>query len=283
MSDAIIKQVKNICRLYNIKPQKSKSQNFLINPTVIHDMIAAADIQPGQAVLEIGPGLGVLTEKLVQAARRVISVELDSKLFGFLQAKFSGASNLELINEDILKFNPASYKLQATSYKIVANLPYHITSIVLRKFLTMPYRPAAMTILIQKEVAERICAKPGQMSLLALSVQAYGQPDVIKIVDKNNFWPVPEVDSAILRISKIKSQTEVDNLFSEIGESAFWRLVKIGFSARRKQLQNNLAAGLKISANEAKKSLASAGFNPQIRPQNLSVLDWLRLAKLLKN
>ena len=282
MANQILHQVKQICQVYDIRPKKSKGQNFLINPEIIEKIITAADISQGDVILEVGPGLGILTEELTKKAGRVISVELDQKLFDFLKAKFINVINLNLINQDILKADPKSYKLKATSYKIVANLPYNITSYFLQKFLTSEIKPKEMTLLVQKEVANRIVAKPGQMSLLAISVQLYGKPKMISVVDKNNFWPKPEVDSAILTIYDIKDQKAVDNFLAGITESFFWRIVKIGYSAKRKQLQNNLSAGLKIPAVEIKKALKKANFDPKIRAQNLSIDDWINLAKSLE-
>ena len=141
---------------------------------------------------------------------------------------------------------------QATSYKVVANIPYNITSFFLKKFLTEKNKPTDMTLLVQKEVAERICAKPGSMSLLAISVQLYSYPEITKIVSRQSFWPAPEVDSAIIKLSSIKNQAAVDNFLEGISEKDFWQIVKIGFSAKRKQLQNNLSPGLKISTSEVK-------------------------------
>jgi len=283
MSQPIIKQVKQICQAYDIVPSRSKGQNFLISQKVLEQIAAAADLSADSEVLEVGPGLGILTELLVKKARRVISVELDKKLFVFLQSKFSEVKNLELINYDILEFQAKSYKLKALGYKVVANLPYNITSNFLKKFLTSEIRPKEMALLVQKEVAQRICAKPGQMSLLAVSIQLYGQPKIISVVDKNNFWPSPEVNSAVIKIEKIKSNKEVVDYLKGITEQFFWQVVKIGFSAKRKQLQNNLAAGLKISHDQAKKVLKKANFDPQIRAQSLSITDWVTLAKSLSS
>jgi len=281
MEPNILDQIKQICKIYGIRPSREKGQNFLINPEIIKKIAAAAGLSPKDTVLEVGPGLGILTEELVKKTGRVVSVELDRKLFDFLKVKFVNVKNLELINEDALNFLAISYKLKAKSYKIVANLPYNITSHFLKKFLTGPNKPEDMTLLLQKEVAQRICAKPGEMSRLSVSVQLYGRPRIIDYADKNNFWPKPAVDSAVLKISEIKSQAEVDNYLAGINEKNFWRIVKIGFSAKRKQLGNNLAAGLKIPASEVKKSLNQANFDEKIRAQNLSVSDWLALAKKL--
>lgn len=279
MPNKILSQIKLICRHYDIYPARQKGQNFLINPEVIKKIVATANLSLDDIVLEVGPGLGILTEELVKRAGRVISVELDKKLFNFLKAKFSGVKNLELINDDILKAQGS--ELRAQSYKIVANLPYNITSHFLKKFLTAEFRPKEMTILVQKEVAQRICARAGKMSLLSVSVQLYGQPKIIEIVSKENFYPRPEVDSAILKISAIKNQSEVDKYLEGVKEKFFWQMVRIGFSAKRKQLQNNLAAGLKISPKDLKKILKKANFDSKIRAQNLSVENWVILAKKL--
>jgi len=279
----IVEQIKFIGKTYDIWPERNKGQNFLINIGVVDEMIAAADLSGDDEVLEVGPGLGILTEGLIGKAKRVVSVELDNKIFGFLKIKFAEIANLELVNGDILKFNPANYDLKSNVYKIIANLPYNITSFFLKTYLTGDFRPESMTLLLQKEVAQRICAGPGKMSLLAISVQLYGEPKIIGYVGKNNFWPKPEVDSAIIKIDRIKNPSLVDNYLDGISEKEFWRLVKIGYSAKRKQLQHNLAAGLKQPAVEIKKLLISANFNDKIRAEKLSVSDWIRLAKKLKN
>lgn len=277
----MIDKVKFICRAYNILPQKNKGQNFLVSEKVLNEIVQAADLQPQDVVLEVGPGLGILTEILVKKAKKVLSVELDKKLFSFLQDKFKSEKGLALINQDILNWHPQDYI--PGNYKIVANLPYNISSSFLKKFLTAGHKPQSLVLLLQKEVAQRICAKPGEMSLLSISVQLYAKPEIINFVGKNNFWPKPEVDSAIIRISQVKNSQEMSAVFGEISEKQFWQVVRIGFSARRKQLANNLAAGLKISNIEAKKALLKANLSELIRAQNLSVNDWINLAKIVKN
>ncbi len=282
ISNQILNQVKQICRAYDIRPSRSKGQNFLINEKIIEQIVEAASISNDDFILEVGPGLGILTEKLVKCAKQVVSVELDKKLFAVLKAKFAGVNNLELINDDILNFNPTSYKLPASSYQLVANIPYNITSHFLKKFLTIDSRPQTMTLLIQKEVAKRICAQTGAMSLLALSVQLYSQPEIIQMVSRNNFWPTPAVDSAILKLSDIRNQKSVDKFFSDhLPEKFFWQIARIGFAAKRKQLQNNLASGLKISSTQAKKLLNQANFDEKIRAQELAVADWLKLTGII--
>ena len=282
MSDKnILEQVKLICKTQNIRPERSKGQNFLINTEVIDKIISASGLKKDDVVLEVGPGLGILTEGLTSKAGRVISVELDKKLFGYLQVKFLKAKNLKLVNDDILKINPKNLGLKQGHYKIIANLPYNITSIFLRTFMSGPNRPSDMTLLLQKEVAQRICAGSGDSSLLSISIQLYGRPEIIEIVPKKDFYPVPEIDSAILKISDIKSKREVDKFLGNISDDDFWRVVRISFSAKRKQLQNNLSSGLKISAENIKKLLKEANFDPQVRAQNLDVNDYVRLTAVL--
>ncbi|MFA6322603.1 MAG: 16S rRNA (adenine(1518)-N(6)/adenine(1519)-N(6))-dimethyltransferase RsmA [Candidatus Buchananbacteria bacterium] len=283
MESENLKLVKEITRLYNIAPARSKGQNFLINSQVIEKIIAAANLASHDSVLEVGPGLGILTESLIKKAKMVVSVELDRKLFDFLKIKFIKAVNLELINQDILFLSQnRDWLSRLGDYKIVANLPYNITSVFLRNFLTAENAPQEIVLLLQKEVVERICAQPGQLSLLAISVQLYGQAELIDYVPKSDFWPQPEIDSAILRIRNIKSKAERVEFFSEVSENIFWQIVKMGFSAKRKQLQHNLAAGLKISQAEAKKCLAEIGLDQKVRAQNLTIAQWFDLAKSLK-
>jgi 16S rRNA (adenine1518-N6/adenine1519-N6)-dimethyltransferase len=266
----LLEQTQKLCRLYNIKPARSRGQNFLIEENVYDDMVAMADLKPDNVVLEVGPGLGFLTAKLAAKAGRVIAVELDDKLAEVLKTGLAakGVRNVEVVNSDILKFPLPP--LNKGGFKIIANLPYNITSIFLRKFLEAENKPKLMVLMLQKEVAERICAMPGKMSLLAVSVQFYVRPEIMQNVPKENFWPVPEVDSAIIKL-KIKNKN------SQINEKDFFRLVKFGFSAKRKMLKNNLAAGFRISQTEAEKRIIKAGFNGKIRAQELSVDDWLKL------
>ena len=288
----LLERTKEICKLYDIWPSRSKGQNFLIEETVYDKIIAAADLRKTDTVLEVGPGLGFLTAKLAKAAGKVIAVELDKKLFDFLAdgLNFSELNNLELLNDDILKLKNSDIisKLKIENsclpdrqvkFKIVANLPYNITSIFLRKFLSNEPRPELMVLLLQKEVAQRICAKPGKMSLLALSVQFYAEPEIIDYAPKENFWPMPKVDSAIIKI-KIKSAAE--SAGRNAVEASFFRLAKFGFSARRKMLKNNLAAGLRIEPAEAEKILLAAGLDPKVRAEDLTVADWVKIADRIK-
>jgi len=248
-------------------------QNFLINEKIYDDIVRAADLKDDETVLEIGPGLGFLTMKLARQVKKVIAVELDDRLANYLQigSKAQDIENVEIINEDILKFN--LNKLAGQEYKVVANLPYNITSIFLRQILETDNKPSSLVLMLQKEVAERICALPPEMSILAVAVQYYGEPKIIRTVKAGNFWPEPEVDSAIIRIDIRSNQGKPTLANSKL----FFRLVKIGFSAKRKMLKNNLAGGLKIEAKIIQEILDKLPLDPKIRAEDLSLSDWHKL------
>ncbi len=280
-----IDQIKNLLRQSGIKPSKGKGQNFLINQEVLQKIIKAAALSKDDYVLEIGPGFGILTEALIANSKKVLSIELDKSLVYFLKQKFKGINNLEILEADILKIkNEQIVKLlncQKAGYKLVANLPYAITKPVLQKFLVYEPKPKEIVVLVQKEVARKIAAKPGQMSLLSLSVQFYGQPEIIDYVAKENFYPQPKVESALLKIGlrSAKLPAEMRQIIEDtkFEDKKFWQLIKIGFSSPRKQLQNNLAAGFNLSKIDIKIRLKLANLKADIRPQNLSLVDWARL------
>jgi 16S rRNA (adenine1518-N6/adenine1519-N6)-dimethyltransferase len=274
----LLKQTKQLCSAYGIKPIRSRGQNFLIKEEIYDKIVAASDLIKDDIVLEVGPGLGFLTAKLAKIAKRVVAVELDDKLAEILTIglKAQKVNNVEVVNRNILDFGFLILDLNLKSafqnlkYKIVANLPYNITSVFLRKFLSADEKPSMMVLMLQKEVAERICASAGDMSLLAVSVQFYADAGIISYVPKENFWPRPEVDSAIVKLVARSKKYEVE-------EKKLFQLVKIGFSARRKMLKNNLAAGFRISNMEAENRIINAGFSQNCRAQELAVEDWLKL------
>lgn len=281
--------VKIICEELGIIPTKSKGQNFLIDKNILDKIINAADLKKGDTVLEVGPGFGVLTEELVKRVQKVFAVELDKKLFDYLQNIFRATSGItpfvrgapqsprrdtqcpkvKFINTDILKSEIKNLKLGR--YKVVANLPYQITSAVIRKFLENDIKPELLVLMVQKEVAERICARPGDMSLLSISVQFYGKPEIAARVSKNSFWPVPKVDSAILKITLIKRK--------KTDEEKFFRIVRAGFAHPRKQLRRNLADGLNLPVEKIDAAIMSAKLNPKIRAEELGVEDWIKIVK----
>lgn len=270
-ANRILEETLHSCKINGIKPQRSKGQNFLIEEKFYDEVVAAAELTKNDKVLEVGPGLGFLTAKLAQAAGQVTAVELDDKLASLLQATMN---KQKIKNVQIMNGNALDLMTGAGEYKIVANLPYNITSAFLRKFLSQAkQKPELMVLLLQKEVAERICAGPGAMSLLAISVQVYATAEIIDFVPAKAFYPAPEVESAIIKIKGQKSKIKNEE------EKIFFQLVRIGFSARRKKLANNLSAGFLITQAEATAWLGRAGFGENARAQELSVDDWLRLLK----
>ena len=281
MSDLLAK-TREICQMFDIKPARSKGQNFLINDGIYQAIVNAADINGEDTVLEVGPGLGFLTAALSKKAKRVIAVELDDKLASILQIAIDAreVDNVEIVNQDILRFNPGKYLADNEEYRVVANLPYNITSIFLRTFLSSPRPPRSLVLMLQKEVAERICAQSPDMSLLSLSVQYYGHPQIIRTVPASDFWPAPAVDSAILKFNYEKEKPGAESLaFDKI----FFRLARIGFSAKRKMLKNNLGVGLNLGAEAIDSAMAAAGIAPKARAEDLSVEQWRRLVAATRN
>ena len=280
MSELITK-TREICRLFEIKPARSKGQNFLINEKIYSDLVKAAELKPTDEVLEVGPGLGFLTARLAGQVKRVVAVELDDKLAAYLQMAIDaqGTGNVEIVNQDILRFNPDQYFDPIRSYKIVANLPYNISSVFLRNFLSLPNKPRSLVLMLQKEVAERIVARPPAMNLLAVSVQYYAQAEIIRVVKAGNFWPEPEVDSAVIRLKLSESQSSEISL---VEDKIFFRIVRAGFSAKRKMLKNNLSAGLNIKAEDVLTILSALKLDPKIRAEGLSLENWRNLVAALK-
>ena len=266
----LLVETKELCQKYGIKPVRSRGQNFLINEDIYNEIVEIADLNKDDIVLEVGPGMGFLTERIARKVKKVIAVELDDKLAQVLDVRLKeqNIKNVEIINENILQVQSSKLKVQNLKFKVVANLPYNITSIFLRKFLSAAIKPSMFVLMLQKEVAERIAAAPPKMSLLAVSVQFYSQPKIIRSVASGDFWPAPEIESAVIQLSIINDR------FS-INEKDFFRLVKIGFSARRKMLKNNLASGLQVSQIEVEEKLHKAGFDARIRAQELSIDDWI--------
>lgn len=254
-----------------MKAKKALGQNWLISESAVAKIIEAGRVSQADLVLEIGPGQGVLTEKLLATGCQVIAVEKDPDLIPNLQKKFSAeidSGRLTLLNEDVMEFNlkPKSSQLQAP-YKLVANIPYYLTGQIIRQFLTTTNPPSLMVLMLQKEVAERI-ARDKKESLLSLSVKAYGEPHYIKTVPAGAFRPIPKVDSAILLIDKISRQHFPDPK----SESKFFDLLHRGFGHKRQLLKNNLS----LRAEQ----LEACGIPAKARAENLSLADWLRLLKI---
>nr|A5FS52.1 RecName: Full=Ribosomal RNA small subunit methyltransferase A; AltName: Full=16S rRNA (adenine(1518)-N(6)/adenine(1519)-N(6))-dimethyltransferase; AltName: Full=16S rRNA dimethyladenosine transferase; AltName: Full=16S rRNA dimethylase; AltName: Full=S-adenosylmethionine-6-N', N'-adenosyl(rRNA) dimethyltransferase [Dehalococcoides mccartyi BAV1] len=269
---SLMAQAKEMMEGYTLKARKGLGQHFLISQGVLNKILAAADLKPTDTVIEVGPGLGVLTEELLKRAGQVIAVEVDDKLIDALTEKFKGYPNFRLIHSDILKTSPEEILGQNVPYKLVANLPYYITSAVLRQFLEAKLKPESMVVMVQKEVAKNIVAKTGDMGLLTLSIRFYGNPSLVSVVPGGAFYPPPEVDSAIVKI--VIPQTTIMEGVSEVD---FFKLARAGFGTRRKTLLNALAQGLGISKPVILSLLNGAGIDPARRAETLSMEEWKKL------
>ncbi|MFY9227990.1 MAG: 16S rRNA (adenine(1518)-N(6)/adenine(1519)-N(6))-dimethyltransferase RsmA [Candidatus Microsaccharimonas sp.] len=254
-----------------VGPKKSLGQHWLKDRVVLAGIAETAEILPTDTVLEIGPGLGTLTSELLRRGEKVVAVELDEELAAKLPAQFPG-KNLEVINEDILEYD---LSVLPTGYVVVANVPYYITSKIIHKLMTSANKPRRIVLLIQKEVAERLAAGPGNMSILAISAQIYGEVTLDQEVPAEYFTPPPKVDSQVVVIT-----THTQPLVSNEDEKKFFRLVKAGFSAKRKKLRSSLSGGLGLSKPDVEILLKQAGINPDDRAEALSIEDWQRLAKI---
>ncbi|HZU86622.1 MAG TPA: 16S rRNA (adenine(1518)-N(6)/adenine(1519)-N(6))-dimethyltransferase RsmA, partial [Anaerolineaceae bacterium] len=260
-------------RAHHLTPKKSLGQNFLLDDSTLRRIVAAAEIPPHAEVLEIGPGAGSLTRYLALAAQRVVAVELDAALIPILGEVLAGVENVSIVHGDILKQNPSDLMHQP-GYWVVANIPYYITSSVIRHLLEASVRPACVVLTIQREVAERICAAPGDLSLLALSVQLYGRPRAVARIPAGAFYPPPKVDSTVLRVD-LYDEPRIPQ--SQIED--FFRLAKAGFSQKRKTLRNSLSGGLGWKPDRAVALLAAAEIDPMRRAETLSIEEWARLTQ----
>jgi 16S rRNA (adenine1518-N6/adenine1519-N6)-dimethyltransferase len=276
--------VRRLLKEFDIRPKKSLGQNFLTDQRSLERIVEAAELGPEDIVLEIGPGLGRLTRLLAERAGRVIAVELDRRLVEVLRQTTTAEAdlpNVEIVQGDILQLDPAELIITPKRpsdlaplppYKVVANLPYYITSAILRHLLTAEVRPKLMVVTVQLEVARRITAEPGDMSLLAVSVQFYGRPRIVTRIKASAFYPSPQVDSAVIRIDLD------DHPVVKVNDAdSFFEVVRAGFAQRRKQLHNALAAGLALPDSEVVQALNKAGINPKRRAQTLSVEEWARV------
>ncbi|MDQ3123122.1 MAG: 16S rRNA (adenine(1518)-N(6)/adenine(1519)-N(6))-dimethyltransferase RsmA [bacterium] len=250
--------------------KKSLGQHWLHDESVLRQIIDAADVQSGDVVMEIGPGLGTLTEKLLECDANVLAIEFDTELLPQLRKKFKDNTNFTLEQADILKYD---FSLLPDNYKVVANIPYYMTSNLLRLLTEAPNHFSIAALLVQKEVAERVCAGPGSMSLLSVSVQLYADVSLGNVVPAKLFTPPPKVDSQVLLLKHL-GQPRFD-----VDTKLFFRLVKAGFSERRKKLRSSLSGGLHMSKPEAEALLQEAKIDPNLRPQALELSDWYSLYK----
>jgi len=280
--------IKKLLQEEGIRPKKKLGQNFLISKRILKEIIKSSQLKPNETVLEIGPGIGILTEELAKRVKKVICVEKDSRMVKILKERLKDFKNVEILEGDILKFSiftvlsqqnspKGHFQFSKRNYKLVANLPYYVTSPVIRMFLETKNPPKLMVLMVQKEVAQRICASPPKMSKLAVFCQFYGKPKIVKFISKKAFWPQPKVDSAILKISRI--QTDLPR----INTNLFSKIVRAGFSQPRKQLINNLSKSLNLSREKVKEWLLKNNINPIQRAGSLKIEDWINLTKTSKS
>jgi 16S rRNA (adenine1518-N6/adenine1519-N6)-dimethyltransferase len=278
--NSLLSQTQKLLRRHGLHARKGLGQHFLVDEEVLGLIAETAQLTPADLVVEVGPGLGVLTRELAKHAGRVVAIELDDKLAAILRDSLKAFPNVTIINQDVLKVDvaPLLQEFGAKSYKVVANLPYYITSPVLRHFLEAEAKPQSMVVMVQKEVAEQIAARPGKMSLLSIGVQLYGDPAIVAPVPRESFYPAPNVDSAVLKVTPYaKPPVEIAD------KEGFFALARAGFSAARKQLANSLANGLGIPKEETLELLAKAGIDPQRRAESLSLQEWAKLWRVYES
>ena len=267
--------VPDLLRRYGIHPDRRLGQNFLVDPAALARVVEAADVGKDTCVLEIGAGVGNLTTLLAERAGTVVAVELDDRLIPALQEVLSPFPNVNIVQGDILELYLTKI-IDQPAYQVVANIPYYITSALIRHLLEADLKPAKLTLTVQREVAQRICAAPGNLSLLALSVQVYGEPVVAARIPAGAFYPPPKVDSSVVNVSLFPTPFIPYPLLT-----TFFRLAKAGFSQKRKTLRNALAGGMHWEPVHAQEVLLSAGIDPQRRAQTLSLQEWESLTSMV--
>lgn len=275
-----IEHLQELLKSYGIKPTEKLGQNFMLDETVLEDMAEAAGIGKHNLIIEIGPGIGNLTERLLNYAGKVVAVEKDVRMVPILRALQKKYKHFEFYNADGLRFDYSALLQRAPSeggYRVVANIPYYITGKLVQLFLHLDPKPKSITLLVQKEVAENIVAKPGDLSLLGISVQIVGKPKIVAQVPAFKFYPQPKVDSSVVHIDiPPESPYKIED------EKAFFRILKACFMGKRKQIHNTLRNNLGLSSEKVDSALHAAGVDASMRPQHLSIEQWIKLCKELK-
>ena len=264
-----------VLKKYGISPKKSLGQNFVINQRALDAVISAADLTGHEEVIEVGAGLGTLTIELAQRADRVFAVEIDKRLILILQDILRDFENVSLIHTDFLKVDPGEL-VSRSGYSVVANIPYNITSALIRHLMESSTSPARVVLTMQREVAQRITGSPGDMSLLALSVQIFGSAKITAHIPAGCFYPIPKVDSAVLRIDVYEEPVVPRNMIPVI-----FSLARTGFGQKRKKLRNSLVPVIGSNPADVEKLLVRAGIQPKSRAQELSIQDWEKIARVV--
>jgi 16S rRNA (adenine1518-N6/adenine1519-N6)-dimethyltransferase len=278
-----------LLKRYGLRPQKSLGQNFLIDEGALSSVVGAGEPTASDTVLEVGPGLGSLTRILALHAGRVVAVELDEALLPPLAETLAGFDNVTVIQGDILALDiyaalgesartDLTELSETPEYLAIANIPYYLTSALIRRLLEDRLPPRRMVLTIQREVAERICARSGKMSLMALSVQVYGNPEIYARIPSSAFYPPPQVESAVLRVDRY-----AEPLIPAALLPVFFRLAKAGFSQKRKTLRNSLSAGMHWRPAQAESMLKAAGITSNRRAETLSLEEWRALAQVVED
>jgi len=260
-----------LLKKHNLRPDKNLGQNFLTDPSILDNIVDAAEVKSQDTVLEIGAGLGHLTRHLAAVAKQVVAVELDKRLISVLEQNLQSFSNIRIVQGDILQLKPGDL-VSEDNYLVVANIPYYITSLIIRNLLESRAKPKRIILTIQYEVAQRVCALSGQMSVLALSVLMYGKPILVKRIPAKAFYPPPKVDSAVLRIDLYP-----EPVLPAEKRDLFFKLVKAGFLHKRKTIRNSISTGLKWAPEKTEALLSAADINPQRRAETLSLSEWLEV------
>lgn len=266
-----IETLHELLKSYKLNPNKTYGQHFLMDETILEDMIDEAGVKAGETVLEIGPGIGNLTERLLQRKAKVLSIEKDPQFLPVLKT-LEKNKNFSYELTDVLKYN-FSERLAGTSYKVVANIPYYITGKIVQLFMHAPHKPESLTLLMQKEVAYNIAAKPGQLNLIAISVQLFADARVVAVVPAHKFYPAPKVDSAVIHIVLHKKPK-----YKIKDEAKLFRILRACFSGKRKQLHNTLTNNLQLDKPVVAAVLTKLKIDPMIRPQQLTVEQWIELS-----
>jgi len=272
---ALPTRARTLLKEAGIKARKRLGQHFLIDRKVLKAIVQAAELSPEDTVIEVGPGLGMLTVELAKRAGSVIAVELDTRLSELLATRLRAMPNVRIVNADILKVSPAELLEGKAQYKVVANLPYYITSPVLHHFVMASPRPSLMVVMLQREVAEAVVARGGKMGLLAIALHIYSRPRIITYVSPRSFYPPPKVESAVVRFDMLP-QPAID-----VDTDQFLSLVRCGFASPRKKLRNSLAHGLGIGPAEAGSLLEKAGISLERRAETLTLDEWSRLYRVV--